>query len=275
MSTDSNPGSTLRALHQPGRPFILANAWDIGSARMLASLGAQAIGTSSAAHAFTLGRPDMGTITRDEALAHAEQLAAATDLPVSGDFENGFATEPEEVAETVRLAADAGLAGISIEDTDLPSSDAYESSLAVERIEAAVAAARSLPGDFVLLARADGVMNGTYDLEEGIERLRAYERVGADAVYLPLPPGMDELRQICSSVEVPVNALAVGRFTKVSYDEFAAAGVARISLGSALARVTHRVIHDAATAMFQNGDFTPLSDGISGGTIDPLLQGPQ
>lgn len=273
MSTNSNPGAALRALHQPGRPFILANAWDAGSAKMLAAHGAQAIGTSSAAHAFTLGRPDMGNVTRDEALAHAEQLIAATELPVSGDFENGFGRSPEEVAETVRLAADVGLAGISIEDSDLPSSDSYETALAVERIEAAVAAARSLPDDFVLLARADGVMNGAYGLDEGIDRLQAYERVGADAVYLPLPPGMDELRRICSAVEIPVNALAAGPFTRVSYDEFAAAGVARISFGAALARLTHRVINDAAIAMFEGGDFSPLGNGVSGSTIDALLLG--
>jgi 2-methylisocitrate lyase-like PEP mutase family enzyme len=272
MTSATNPGAVLRALHQPGTPFVLANAWDAGSAKMLAGLGATAIGTSSAAHAFTLGRPDMGHVTRDEALAHAESLVAATDLPVSGDFENGFGHRPEDVAETVRLAADAGLAGISIEDTNLPSSDAYEQSLAVERIEAAVAAARSLPEDFVLLARADGVMNGAYDVDEGIARLQAYERVGADAVYLPLPPSADELGRICASVTVPVNALAAGPFTKLSYQEFADLGVARISLGSALARVTHRAIHDAATAMF-DGDFTPLGNGISGASIDALLLG--
>ncbi|MGH1493925.1 MAG: isocitrate lyase/PEP mutase family protein [Acidimicrobiales bacterium] len=273
MNNDTNPGATLRALHQPGQPFILANAWDVGSAKMLASLGAKAIGTSSAAHAFTIGRSDMGNVTRDEALAHAELLVAATDLPVSGDFENGFGHRPEDVAETVRMAADAGLGGISIEDTSLPSAEPYEPSLATERIEAAVAAARSLPDDFVLLARADGVMNRTYDIDEGIARLQAFERVGADAVYLPLPPNMDELRRVCSSVGVPVNALAAGSYTKVSFDEFAAAGVARISLGSALARVTHKAINDAATAMFQHGDFSPLGDGISGATIDAMLLG--
>lgn len=277
MTADAvtDPGAALRALHIPGDPFILANAWDAGSARMLAALGAEAIGTSSAAHAFTLGRPDMGNVTRDEALAHAEQLIAATPLPVSGDFENGFGASPEEVAETVRMAADAGLAGISIEDTALPSSEAYETSLAVERIEAAVQAARSLPGDFVLLARADGVMNGGYDLEEGIRRLQAFERAGADALYLPLPPDMDAVRTICSSVTKPVNVLAAGPFTAVDRDEFAAAGVARISLGSALARVTHRAIRDAALAMFDRGDFSPLGHGVSGSEIDRLLTGAQ
>ncbi len=250
---------------------MLANAWDTGSARMLAALGAEAIGTSSAAHAFTLGRPDMGHISRDEALAHAESLVAATDLPVSGDFENGFGSDPETVAETVRLSAEVGLAGISIEDTDLPGTGAYDLELAVERITAAVEAARSLSDDFVLLARADGVMNQSYDLDEGIRRLQAFEAAGADALYLPMPADMDAIARICREVSLPVNALAAGPFTAVSRQEFAEAGVARISLGSALARATHRVIADAATAMFTDGDFSALGRGIGGGKVDRML----
>ena len=269
MTTDI--GAQFRALHQPGKPFVLANAWDAGSAKMLAALGAEAIGTSSAAHAFTLGRPDGGLVSRDEALAHAAELAAATPLPVSGDFENGFGYTPEVVAETVTMSGEAGLAGISIEDTGFPSGDSYGFEDAVTRIEAAVAAARSLPGDFVLLARADGVMIGNYDTDEAIRRIQAYEQVGADAVYVPLPPDMAELARVCQSVSIPVNALAAGPFTSVSYDEFAAAGVARISLGSALARVTHRAIHDAAKAMFDDGDFSLLGNGINGAKIDAML----
>jgi 2-methylisocitrate lyase-like PEP mutase family enzyme len=264
-------GARFRALHRPGHPFILANAWDAGSARMLAALGAEAIGTSSAAHAFTLGRPDMGQVTRDEAMAHAAGLVEATSLPVSGDFENGFGTDPTTVAETVRMSAEVGLAGISIEDTDLPGSGAYPFQLAVERITAAVEAARSLDDDFVLLARADGVMNRSYDLEEGIRRLQAYEAAGADALYLPMPADMEAVARICQAVSLPVNALAAGPFTAVSRQQFAAAGVARISLGSSLARATHRVIADAAKAMFDHGDFSPLSHGIGGGEVDRLL----
>lgn len=265
-------GAAFRALHRPGQPFILANAWDAGSARMLAALGAQALGTSSAAHAFTLGRPDMGGVSRDEALAHAESLVAATPLPVSGDFENGFADAPDGVADTVRLAAEVGLAGLSIEDTALPDSAAYPFDLAVERIRAAAAAARALPRDFVLIARADGVMNGVYDLAEGMRRLAAFDAAGADGLYLPMPPDMAALRRICAATAKPVNALAAGAFTRVPLAEFAAAGVARVSLGSSLARVTHRVIHDAAQAMFRDGDFTPLGHGISGSAVDRLLR---
>lgn len=269
MSTQ--PNATFRSLHQRGQPFILANAWDAGSARMLESLGAQAIGTSSAAHAFTLGRPDMGHVSRDEALAHAEQLVAAVKIPVSGDFENGFGEDPDTCAETVRFAFEAGLAGISIEDTALPEATPYARELAIERIRAASATARALPGDFILVARADGVMNGQYDLDEAMARLQGYEQAGADCLYVPLPGGMAEQERVCAATSLPVNALAAGSFTAVSQKDFAAIGVARISLGSALARVTHRAIHDAAIGMFEKGDFSTLGNGISGDKIDRLL----
>ncbi len=258
---------SFRDLHQPGNPFILANAWDQGSAKMLAAMGAEAIGSSSAAHAFTLGRPDMGHVTRDEALSHAQDLVAATPLPVSGDFENGFGDAPETVAETVRLSAEVGLAGISIEDTALPSDGAYAFDFAVDRIKAAAAAARSSAKDFVLVARADGVMNGQYNTAEAIRRVIAFADAGADCVYVPVPPTMADIAKICGSVSVPVNALAVGRYTQYSRADFANAGVARISVGSALARTTHNIIQDAGDAMI-NGDFSKLK---SAKNIDAML----
>ncbi|WP_298906651.1 isocitrate lyase/phosphoenolpyruvate mutase family protein [uncultured Aliiroseovarius sp.] len=269
--TDSNRGTAFRALHQKGNPFILANAWDIGSAKMLAALGAEAIATSSAAHAFTLGRPDMGHVTRDEALAHAQDLVAAVNVPVSGDFENGFGDDPDTCAETVKLAYEAGLAGISIEDTALPDAKPYARDKAIERIRAASAAARALPGDFVLVARADGVMNGQYNLSEAMARLKGYEDAGADCLYIPLPGTIEDQAAICATTDLPVNALAAGPFTQHSRADFAKAGVARISLGSALARATHRVIFDAAHGMFEDGDFSLLGKSISGDKIDALL----
>ncbi|MCK8484006.1 isocitrate lyase/phosphoenolpyruvate mutase family protein [Aliiroseovarius sp. S2029] len=269
--SDQNRGTAFRALHQKGNPFILANAWDIGSAKMLAGLGAQAIGTSSAAHAFTLGRPDMGHVSRDEALAHAQDLVAAVQVPVSGDFENGFGDDPDTCAETVRLSYEAGLAGISIEDTALPAATPYDRAQAVERIKAAASAARALPGDFVLVARADGVMNGQYDLEEALARIIAYEAAGADCVYVPLPGTLADQARVCAATDLPVNALAAGPLSQVSRADLAQAGVARISLGSALARVTHRVIRDAAQAMFDSGDFSMLGTGMPGGEVDALL----
>lgn len=269
--TDQNRAAAFRALHQKGNPFILANAWDIGSAKMLAAMGAQAIGTSSAAHAFTLGRPDMGHVTRDEALAHAQDLVSAVNIPVSGDFENGFGDDPDTCAQTVRLSYEAGLAGISIEDTALPAATPYDREFAIERIRAAAAAARALPGDFVLVARADGVMNGQYDLDEAIARIEGYEAAGADCLYIPMPGTLVDQARICAATKLPVNALAAGPMAQVSRDQMAHAGVARISLGSALARMTHRVIHDAAQAMFESGDFLMLSTGMAGGDVDALL----
>ncbi len=264
-------GATFRALHRPGNPFILANAWDIGSAKMLAALGAQAIGTSSAAHAFTLGRTD-GQISRDEALSHASDLATAVNLPISGDFENGFGEAPETVAETVRLSAEAGLAGISIEDTALPDQTAYPFDLAVERIRAAADAARALPGDFVLVARTDGIMTGAYDIDEALKRLAAFDAAGADCLYAPLPKTTGDLARICQSTSKPVNALAAGpTYTGLSRTDYANLGVARISLGSALARATHSLIHDAAKDMFDDGSFSRLSPGVSGGDIDAMM----
>lgn len=240
---------------------------------MMAAAGAKALATSSAAHAFTLGRPDMGAVSRDEALAHAETIVAATDLPVSGDFENGFGDAPEFVAETVRLAAEAGLSGCSVEDTMMSAGNpAYPFAMAIERIKAGAAAARALGRPFVFCARADGVMNGVYDLEEGIRRLRAFEAAGADLLYLPVPPGETELRQVLASVTKPVNALAAGPLRKLTVGEFAAMGVRRISLGSMIARLTHAAIRDSLEAMFGNGSFEPLLGAAPGGEIDAMLE---
>lgn len=258
-------------LHQRGC-FVIPNPWDRGSARMMAALGAKALATSSAAHAFTLGRPDLGGVSRDEALAHAEDLIAATSLPVSGDFENGFGDTPEDVAETVRLSAEAGLSGISVEDTQMiPGNPPYPFDLAVERIKAGVAAARALNRPFVFCARADGVMHGTYDLKEGIRRLQAFEKAGADLLYIPVPPGKAELAQILASVTRPVNALAAGPLKAMTVAELATMGVRRISTGSQIARLTHAAIRDATSAMLDHGSFVPLAGTASGDEIDALL----
>lgn len=264
-------GQIFRALHKPGTPFVLANAWDIGSARMLAALGAEALATSSAAFAFTLGVPD-GGITRDQALAHAQDIVAATPLPVSGDFEDGFGEDPDTVAETVRLAAEVGLAGISIEDNPAPPAGPYDRDLAVERIRAAAAAARALPRDFVLVARADGIMNGHYDMAEAAERLKAFDEAGADCLYAPVPPSFDDLATICAMTEKPVNALAAGPFASYTREDFARIGVARISLGSALARAAHRRIIDAFSEIMEEGSFAMLKKTVSGDKVDAMLR---
>lgn len=252
--------------------FLLPNPWDAGSARMMAALGAKALATTSAGFAFTLGRPDMGTVTRDEALAHAGAIVAATPLPVAGDLENGYADDPEGVSETVRLAAEAGLSGCSIEDTEMTGDHpAYGFELAVERIRAAVAAARGLGRPFVLCARADGVMNGTYDLDEATRRVRAFEAAGADLLYLPGPPGVQELKRVLAAVSKPVNALAAGPLRDLTVAEFTALGVRRISLGGQLARVTHAAIRDRMREMLEAGSFKGLKAAAAGSEIDALL----
>jgi 2-methylisocitrate lyase-like PEP mutase family enzyme len=265
-----DPGAVLRALHRPGDPFVLANAWDAGSARVLAALGAQAIGTTSAGFAFTLGLPDGARISRDQALAHAEALVAATPLPVSGDLENGYAEAPEDIAETIRFAAEAGLAGASIEDTDLPGQGAYWFELAVERVRAAAEAARALPRDFVLVARADGLLTGGYELTEAVRRLEAFAEAGADCVYAPLLPDLEAVRRACKAVRVPVNVLAAGPMLAHSRAALAEAGVARISLGSGLARLAHAALVGAAPAIL-GGDFSGLAEAARGADIDALL----
>jgi 2-methylisocitrate lyase-like PEP mutase family enzyme len=269
MTTD-DPGAAFRALHRPGDPFVLANAWDRGTARLLAGLGAPAIATTSAGFAFTLGLPDGARISRDQALAHAADLAAAVPVPVSADLENGYADDPEDVAETIRLAGDAGLAGASIEDIALPAEDAYPRGLAVERIRAAVAAARALPGDFVLTARADGLLTAAYDLDEALARIRAFAEAGADCLYVPGLADAAALRAVCAVTPLPVNALATGAFVNLPRAEFGKLGVARISLGSGLARLSQAAVVEAAQAAL-GGDFAPLGWAATGAVIDPLV----
>lgn len=262
-------------LHKPGQPFVLANAFDIGSAKVMTALGAEAIGTTSSGHAFTIGKADMGQVTRDEAMAHAEEVVRATHLPVSADFENGYGDAPEDVAETVRLAAEIGLAGCSIEDMQYPDGTVYSLDHAVERVRAGVSAARALGREFVFVARADGIMNDLYDVDEAIKRLRAFEEVGADCLYAPLPKTRADLRRICSDVSAPVNALAVGEYAKMTRAEFADYGVARISVGSALARVAQGAFLEAARRILSDGDFSDLLNAASGAEVDALLMGSQ
>lgn len=264
-------GSEFRALHVRGAPFVLANAYDMGSAKVLTALGAEAIGTTSSGHAFTLGKPDMGYVSRDEAMSHAQDIVAATHLPVSGDLENGYGDAPEDVAETVRRAAEVGLAGCSIEDTVMADKGFYDFDLAVERVAAGGAAARALKEDFVFVARADGLMNGSYKVDEAIRRLQAFDAAGADCLYAPLPKTMDDLKRIVDCTQKPVNVLAVGPYAKVSRAEFASLGVARISVGSGLARVTHAALIEAGKAMIENGDFSAILNAAPGGETEKLL----
>lgn len=249
----------------------MANAWDAGSAKLLTASGAKAIATTSAGHAFTLGLKDMGQISCEQSLSHAIDLKNATHLPVNGDFEDGYGLDPFEVARTVRSAAEVGLAGCSIEDMDFAKGSAIDFQLSVERIEAAVEAAKNSQVDFVLTARADGVMNGNYDLKEAIRRLKAFESVGADVLYAPMPVDMDGAREICASVGAPVNILAAGPFAHYTLDDFAQIGAARISLGSTLSRITHKAIIEIGNRILREGDFSGLLDGASGSEVEAIF----
>jgi len=271
---DQDDKATLfKDMHVPGSPFVLPNAYDIGSAKMLAGLGAKAIATTSSGFAFTLGRPDMGNVSRDEMLDHCEDMVRAVGVPVSADLENGFAHDPDGVAETVTLAAEVGLVGCTLEDSTMdPAHPSYDFDISVARMAAAVEAAESLPIDFTICARADGVMLGSYDLEEAIRRLQAYEEIGAHCVYCPMPPSFDDLTTVCASVSTPVNVLCAGLFAKYSRDDFAKVGAARISIGGALARVTHGIVAELGTAMLASGDFSGLRKSMAGEEVDKIMK---
>lgn len=221
---------------------------------------------------FTLGKPDMGHVTRDEALLHAAEIVAATPLPVNGDLENGYGDAPETVAETIYLAGEAGLSGASIEDTTMRADAlSYPFELAVERVAAGAKAARAIGRPFMFTARADGVMIGAYNMDEAIRRAQAFVAAGADVIYVPIPPDMADIARLCAAVEVPVNGLAAGPYLQHSVADFAAAGVRRISLGSAIARATHRLMDDALGAMLGEGGFAPLRHSISAREIDRMM----
>lgn len=250
MTTPPDRSKHFLELHQKGRPLLLANAWDAGTARVLASLGYEALATTSAGHAGSLGRRD-GAVTRDEALLHARELAAATDLPVSADLERCFADAPEGVAETVRLAAETGLAGCSVEDSTGDEAQAiYPAGLARERVEAAAHAAHAGP-DLVLTARCENYLHGRRDLADTIARLQSYQAAGADVVYAPGLSSLEEIREVVESVDVPVNVLCLPGGPNVA--ELASVGVARISVGSAFYNVALGALANAAREWREKG----------------------
>ncbi len=249
---DGKAGRFL-ALHHGTRPLLQPNAWDVGSARLLESLGFAAIATTSSGFAATLGRLD-GSVTRDEALGHGEQLAHAVDIPVAADTEDGFADDPAGVAETVSLACRTGLAGCSIEDFVRGSGDAiYDIGLAEERVAAAAEAAHGGPTQLVLTARAENLIHGHDDLADTIARLQAYQEAGADVLFAPGVKTVDDIRAVVSSVDRPVNVLAVPGTPPV--DELAVIGVARVSVGGAFAFAALAALLDAASELREEGTY--------------------
>jgi 2-methylisocitrate lyase-like PEP mutase family enzyme len=265
--TQAERAARFQALHERDGAFVLPNPWDAGTARLLASLGFEALATTSAGLAFMLGRPDGArAVTREEALANARLIVAgAGDLPVTVDLEDGYEATPEGVARTVRLAAEAGLVGCSVEDATYeagrPIRDLGE---AVERVAAAVGAARSLPFPFTLTARAENYLNGRPDLDDTIRRLQAFEAAGADVLYAPGLPDLAAVGAICSAVSRPVNVLVGGSSAgpRPTVVELAAAGARRISVGSALSRAALGAVLRAGREMLKWGSFSFADDAI-------------
>jgi 2-methylisocitrate lyase-like PEP mutase family enzyme len=262
MATQAEKARRFLDLHRPGTPLLLPNPWDQGSAKLLAALGFQALATTSSGFAATLGRLD-GSVSRDEALAHAAAIVAATDLPVSADLENGFAGDPGGVALTVTRAAETGLAGCSVEDFTGDEDDPiYGIGLAAERVAAAVEAARAGSARLVLTARAENYLYGREDLADTITRLQAYQAAGADVLYAPGVTSLADIRQLVAAVDRPVNVLAMPGVPPVS--DLAEAGVSRVSVGGALAFAALAALADAATELRDKGTYGYLASSAAG-----------
>lgn len=250
--TPAERADRFARLHRPGHPLLLPNPWDVGSARLLASMGFEALATTSSGFAATLGRLD-GSVTREEALAHAAVIAAATDLPVSADFENGFADAPDDVAESVTLAASTGLAGLSVEDfTGREDDPIYDLKAATARVAAAARAAHGGPTRLVLTARAEGHLHRRTDLSETVARLQAYAEAGADVVFAPGVTALDDIARLVA-VGRPVNVLALPGTPSVA--ELASVGVARVSVGGAFAFAALGALADAAEQLRDVGTY--------------------
>jgi 2-methylisocitrate lyase-like PEP mutase family enzyme len=262
MPTQAEKGARFRALHEQDAAFIIPNPWDAGTARLLARLGFQALATTSAGYAFSLGRRD-GAVGRDEMIAHAGAIASATELPVSVDLENGYGDDPEAVAETIRRVAAAGAVGGSIEDaTQRPEDPIYARQLAADRIRAAAEVARSLPFPFTLTGRAENFLWGRPDLKDTIARLQAYQDAGADVLYAPGLASREDIAAVVRSVDRPVNVVMGLRGVQLSVEELSGLGVKRISVGSALSRAALGAFLRAAREMHERGTFTFAEDAV-------------
>ena len=270
MKTRAEKLERFRALHRGPRAFVIANPWDAGSARMLAALGFEALATSSGAAAGTLGRRD-GKVTRAEALAHARAIVEAVEVPVSADLEKCFADAPREAAETIRLAAETGLAGGSIEDaTGDKDKPLFDFALAVERVAAAAEAAKK--ADFVLTARTENFLRGKPDLDDTIKRLQAFEKAGADVLMAPGVPDLQSVATICKSLSKPYNFMAGIKGRSFTVAELEAAGVRRISLATSLYRAAMTGLIDAAREVKEKGSFAYLERTIATPEINKFFE---
>jgi 2-methylisocitrate lyase-like PEP mutase family enzyme len=253
VASQRTKAEAFRALHE-GPAFVIPNPWDAGSAKVLAALGFAALASTSSGFAFTLGKLD-GRVTIEEVVTHIEALDAATQLPVTADLENGYGEAPDDAATAITRAAEAGAVGGSIEDWDAVAG-LYEVSLAVERVHAAVEAARALNFPFTLTARAENHLRGNPDIDDTVTRLAAFDAAGADVLYAPALRSVDEIRIVCSAVSKPVNVLAIPGLTVA---EIAAAGARRISVGGALTWAAAAAMVGAATAIRDEGDLSSLA----------------
>lgn len=261
----------FKALHQRDDAFVIPNPWDAGSARILTSLGFEALATTSAGYAFSKGKRDsFASLTRSEILDNAAEIVGATDLPVSADLEDGFGAAPEICAETIRLACEVGLVGGSIEDaTGDPARPIYDLSHSVERVQAAAEAARTLP--FLLTARAENFLWGRPDLDDTIKRLLAFSAAGADVLYAPGLPDIDAIRTVCAAVDKPVNVVMGLKGPRYSVAELSAAGVRRVSVGGSLARAALGALLRAADEVKLSGTFTYAADAIPAAALSRLM----
>jgi 2-methylisocitrate lyase-like PEP mutase family enzyme len=272
-ATQAKKGAAFRALHERDGAFIIPNPWDVGTARLLAHLGFEALATTSAGYAFSIGQQD-NTVGRDRMMIHVGAIAAATDLPVSADLENGFGDDPETVAETIRCAAAVGLVGGSIEDaTGRPEDPIYEHRAAVERVQAAAEAARSLPFPFTLTARAENYLVGRPDLKDTIRRLQAYQEAGADVLYAPGLASEEDIAAVVRSVDRPVNVVMGLQGVSLSLAALSALGVKRVSVGSALSRAALGAFLRAAREMREHGTFSFADEVVSYREISRLFEG--
>ncbi|SIT46727.1 putative carboxyvinyl-carboxyphosphonate phosphorylmutase [Paraburkholderia piptadeniae] len=271
MTSQADKARAFRALHEASDPFVIPNPWDIGSARLLEALGFKALATTSAGYAFSRGLPD-NAVGREQMIRHLADLAPATNLPVSADLENGFGDAPEDAAETIRQAAAAGVVGGSIEDATGRAGDPiYAHGLAVERVRAAVEAARALPFPFTLTARAENYLVGRPDLADTIRRLQAFQEAGADVLYAPGLKTREDIAAVVSSVDRPVNVLMGMAGMPFSVEELAQMGVKRISVGGALARAALGAMMRAAKEMLERGTFTYTSEAATMKEITDLF----
>jgi 2-methylisocitrate lyase-like PEP mutase family enzyme len=270
--TQIETATRFRALHDGPDTFVIPNPWDIPSARILAGLGFQALATSSAAAASAVGRRD-GGLTREEALAHARLIVNATDLPVSADLEKGFGDAPEVVAKTIRLAADAGLVGCTIEDaTGDRDNPLYDARLAAERIAAAAEAARALQFPFILTARAHNLLYDGASLDETISRLQAFEKAGADVLFAPGLPDLAAVRAVCQAVSKPVNFMVGIKGKSFPVSELASAGVRRISLATSLYRAAMTGLLNAAREVNDLGQYGFLDECVTTADLNKLMR---